>query len=149
MDWDALFLRYIWNKHTTPYFTAVDSLSRRQADNEILIFSLFLAVFFGVISLLATLGGAGQDQAGVALYGFTVVCAAVLFIMLKSYPAALYLSAAPVISIAYLFIYGMAGERAGFDTLIVVGLLLLFVRYALRVVRIARHYPLYPETGDP
>lgn len=145
MDWDSLFMKYVWNKQTTPYFTSVDKLNLRQANSEILVYSLFLAVFFGMVSVLTTLGVTGTKSFGVSFYGFTVVCAAVLFIIMKSYYAALFLSATPIISIAYIFFYGMGADRARVDTLIVTGILILLAIYSYRIVSIARNYHSYPD----
>ena len=90
--------------------------------------------------------GKGVDQygSGVGFYGFTVVCAAVIFGFLKNYYAALYLSATPLLSLAYLFLYGFGAERENVDTLIVTVVLLLMLRYSLRIVAIAKAYPSFP-----
>ena len=144
LDWEGLFKKYIWNEQTTPYLTAVPDLNQRQGKNEIFVYSLFLGVFFTVVTLL-TLGKAQiQYGTGVGFYGFTVVCATVIFGILKNYHAALYLSATPVVALAYLFLYGFSAERENVDTIIVAGLLLLLLRYSLRIVAVARAYPTFP-----
>ena len=95
MDWEKLFLKYIWNDQTTPYLVPLDKLNQRQGNSEILVYSLFLGVFFAVAALISLRGGPDGRSLGVAYYGFSVVCAAVLFTIMKSYTAALYLSATP------------------------------------------------------
>lgn len=144
MDWEKLFLKYIWNPQTTPYLVPVDQLNQRQGNSEILIYSLFLGVFFGVAALLSLQTGPDAPALGVAYYGFTVVCAAALFLILKSYLAALYLSATPAVALAYLYFYGLSAERETFDTLIVTMILLLLLRYSFRIVALARIYPELP-----
>ena len=144
LDWDKLFLKYIWNTQTTPYLVPVEKLNQRQGNSEILIYSLFLAVFFGAASLLSLRGGPETRSLGVAFYGFSVVCAASLFIILKSYSAALYLSATPAVALGYIYYYGLGSERPMFDTIIVTVILVLLLRYSLRIVAVARHYPDYP-----
>ncbi len=146
MDWDGLFKKYIWNDQTTPYLTAVPDLNQRQGKNEIFVYSLFLGVFFTVVALL-TLGKAQlQYGSGVGFYSFTVVCAAVIFGILKNYHAALYLSATPLVSLAYILLYGFGSEREKIDTIIVAGILLLLLRYSLRIVAVARAYPTLPPS---
>ncbi len=145
MDWDKLFLKYVWNDQTTPYLVAVEKLNRRQGDSEILIYSLFLGVFFGAAALISLRSGPGAQSIGVAYYGFTVVCAAALFIIMKSYPAALYLSATPAVALVYLYFYGLGAEREAADTVIVTVILLLLLRYSLRIVALARAYPKLPD----
>lgn len=144
MDWDSLFKKYIWNEQTTPYFTAVPELNQRQGKSEIISYSLVLGVLFAVISLFSMGKGVEQYGSGVGFYGFTVVCAAVIFGFLKNYYAALYLSATPLLSLAYLFFYGFGAERENVDTLIVTVVLLLMLRYSLRIVAIAKAYPSFP-----
>lgn len=145
MNWEKMFLRYVWNDQTTPYLVPLDKLNRRQGNSEILIYSLFIGVFFAVVSLIALSGGPEGRSVGVSTYGFTVVCAAALFIILKSYSAALYLSATPLVALAYVFLYGLGSERALFDTVIVTVILLLLLRYSFRIVALARLYPSLPD----
>lgn len=148
MDWESLFKKYIWNEQTTPYFTAVPELNQRQGKSEIMSYSLILGVLFAVISLFSIGKGAEQYGSGVGFYGFTVVCAAVIFGIMKNYYAALYLSATPLISLAYLFLYGFGAERENVDTLIVTVLLLVLLRYSLRIVAVAKAYPTFPVRDE-
>lgn len=148
MDWEKLFLKYVWNHQTTPYLVPVEKLNRRQGNSEILIYSLFLGVFFGAAALISLRGGPDERSLGVAYYGFSVVCAAALFIIMKSYPAALYLSATPAVALVYLYFYGLGAERETYDTVIVTVILILLLRYSLRIVALARAYPELPAAGS-
>ena len=149
LDWEGMFRKYIWNVDTTPYFTAVPELNRSQANSEIRFYCWFLIILFGVVTLTSFKGGLEDGSVGVAYYGFTVVCAAALFGIAKIYPAALYLSATPLVGLAYLWLYGVGSERPLGDTIIVSVILLGFLRYSLRVVAIARAYPDLPAPrGD-
>jgi len=148
MNWEKLFLKYVWNDQTTPYLVPVAKLNQRQGNSEILIYSLFLAVFFGATALMSLRGGPEGRSLGVAFYGFSVVCASVIFIIMKSYPAALYLSATPAVALAYIYFYGLGSEREMFDTVIVTVILILLLRYSLRIVALARSYPDFPDAGS-
>ena len=53
LDWEGLFKRYVWDDRTTPYLVPLSKLNRRQADNEILIYSLFVGVLFGIVAITA------------------------------------------------------------------------------------------------
>lgn len=145
MDWDKLFQRYVWNSQTMPYLTAPDDLNRRQAHSEILFYCLFHGVLFGVVALAALRGDASGPNYGGAYYSFSVVCAAVIFGIMKSYPAVLYLSATPLVGLAYVGIYRLGADKTFVDTILVIGLLLLLLRYSLRIVAVARAYPTTPE----
>ncbi len=144
MEWEKLFKRYVWNDKTTPYLTPVAKLNRDQAHSEILFYCLFHGVLFAVITIVMLTGGPQGKSSGAALYSFSVVCAAVVFGMLKNYPAALYLSATPLVGLAYLFIYRFGSDIARIDTFVVFVVLVLLLRYSLRIVGVARNYPDMP-----
>ena len=149
MDWEGLFKKYIWNEQTTPYFTKVSELNQRQGKSEIILYSLLLGVFFAIASLFSIGSGAEQYGSGLGLYSFSIVCAAVIFGIVKNYYAALYLSASPAASLAYLFFHGLSSSRERIDTLIVTILLLLLLRYSIRIVAIAKSYPNFPIPKEP
>lgn len=150
LDWEGLFKRYVWDDRTTPYRIPVAKLTRQQADSEILIYCLIAGVLFAVVGF-----GAMSDQTPhgrsplIALYGFTVVCAAVLFHYTKAVPAAYYLGATPAAGLLYLLIYGLGSKRELIDTAVVGAILLLLLWYSLRLVGIARAYPGLPEGEQP
>ena len=149
MDWESLFKRYVWDDNKTPYLVPVSKLNRRQANSEIMIFSLFLGVLFGVVAVASLSAKAPHGYSpNMALYGFTVVCAAVCFGVAKSYVAALYLSATPLAGLAYVLLYGFGSERELLDTVIVATVLVLLLRYSRRIVSVARAYPGLPEGPD-
>ena len=79
LDWEGMFRKYVWNVDTTPYFTPVKGLNQRQANSEIRFYCWFIIILFGVISLASLKGSPDNSPFGVSYYGFTVVCAAVLF----------------------------------------------------------------------
>lgn len=149
LDWENLFKRYVWDDRTTPYLVPVSRLNRQQADYEILAYSIFLGVLFGVVSITAlSSSGPHGHSPNMALYAFTVTCTTVLFGYTKSYPAALYLSTAPLAGIAYLVFYGFGPDRHLIDTLLIGGVLVLLLWYSVRIIRVARIYPTLPEGGD-
>ena len=147
MEWEKLFRKYIWNEQTTPYLTPVRDLTRRQADSEILFYCWFHAILLGMIAILSLRGGPDGRSLGASYYGFSVVCASVLFGILKIYAAALFLSATPLVGLAYLWLYGLGSERPAGDNLIVTIILLLFLRYSFRIINIARTYPFLSQSS--
>lgn len=145
---DKFFQRYVWNEHTTPYFTPVDKLHRGQANSEILFYCLLHGVLFAVITLAALRGGPDGRSLGIAYYSFSVVVAAVLFGMLKNYHAALYMSATPLAGLLYVVVYRLP-SGATIDSFVVIGILLLLMRYSFRIVGVARGYPDFPPAPPP
>ena len=146
LDWEGMFRKYVWNVETTPYLTPVSELTQRQANSEIRFYCWFVIVLFGVVTLASINSAAGDSLSGAPYYGFSVVCAAVLFGIAKTYAAALFLSAAPLVSLVYLWIYGIGTERPLGDSIIVTIILVLFLRYSLRIVSLAKAYP---DLSDP
>lgn len=142
LDWENLFKRYVWDDRTTPYLVPLSRLNRNQADNEILAYCLFLGIIFGVVALTAMSGATPHGRSPtMALYGITVVLAAIAFGIAKNYFAALYLSATPLTGLVYLLIYGFRSDRYLVDTLLVGLVVLLLLWYSLRVIALARAYP--------
>ena len=150
MEWEKLFKKYVWDEQTTPYLTPVKKLNRRQADNEILIFSVFIGIFFLIISIIAIGAPPPQRHLGVAVYGFSAISSCIILFFLKSYFSALYLSATPLAVLAYVFFFGLINERNPTDTLIVTIFLLCLLRYGFRIVSITSKYPYFPRgNGEP
>ena len=142
LDWENLFKRYVWDDRTTPYFVPLSRLNRHQADNEILAYCLFMGILFGVVALTSMSGATPHGRSPImALYGITVVLAAIAFAIAKNYLAALYLSATPLAGLVYLLIYGFRTDRHLIDTLLVALVVLLLLWYSLRVIGLARIYP--------
>lgn len=151
LDWEGLFKRYVWDDRKTPYLVPVSKLNRRQADNEILAYSLFVGILFAVVALSGLTGSASHGRSPfMMLYGFSVVCAAVLLHYTKSVLAAFYLAATPVAGLAYLLVFGLASNRALVDTVIVAAIALLLLWYSWRLVNLTRAYPALPDAEpDP
>ncbi len=149
MEWEKLVKRYVWDDDKTPYFVPIARLTRRQADNEILVYCLFLGVLFAVVTV-ASLSAAGPHgrSLGMAFYSFSVVCAAIVFGMTKSFAAVVYLSVTPLAGLLYLFVFGFSSQRELVDTLVVTGLLALLLGYSVRILALARAYARLPQSKD-
>ena len=142
LDWDKLFKRYVWDDEKTPYFTPVDDLTRSQADNELHVYSLFVGILFAVVAVVAAIGVSSYGRAtGLAFYGFSVVCAAVILAFAKHHIAALYCAATPMVAFAFLLLKGFSPTLVFIDHVVILIVLALLVRYSLRVVAIVRRYP--------
>jgi hypothetical protein len=140
--------KYVWDDERTPYLVPVARMTRRQADYELHAYSVFVGVLFGMVSGGALLSQDPQIRSeAVAVYGFTVVCAALIFAFTKTVHAAWYCAAAPIAALLYFFVHGFHPSLSAIDhaALIVFGV--IWLRYSLRVVSIARAYPRLQETG--
>ena len=149
LDWEKLFKRYVWDDEKTPYFTSAGDLTRSQADNEIHIYSIFLGILFAIVAVASTIDASPYGRStGIAFYGFSVVCAAVILAFSKHHMAALYCAATPVAALAFLFLEGFSPKLVAIDHVVILAVLLLLLRYSFRVVTIVRCYPDMPP-GEP
>lgn len=142
MSWEKYIKRYVWDDERTPYLTPVDRLSRIQADHETFAYTVFLAFLFVIVAVLASLGRlAGGSAPLVAFYAFTVLIAAALLGTSKHPGAAWYLLAAPVMALLHVALVGLPARLETIDHLVIIGFLLLWLRYGWRVVRLTKAYP--------
>jgi len=148
LNLEKYFKKYVWDDERTPYLVPVARMTRRQADYELHAYALFVGILFGMVT-----GGALLSQDPliksdvVAVYGFTVVCGAIIFAFTKAVPAAWYCAAAPIAALLYFFLHGFHPNLGAIDHAVSIVFALIWLRYSLRVVAIARAYPDMPEAG--
>jgi hypothetical protein len=146
MDWEKHFKKYVWNDDKTPYFTPVAKLNRSQASNEITIYALFIGTLFCVVAVLANTGALPHGRSfAVALYAFTMVCAAIVFGFSKHYLAAWYCGLAPVAALVYFYLFGFHPNSGTIDHVLILVLVGLWLRYSWRVIGIGKHFEDMPE----
>jgi hypothetical protein len=151
MDWDKLLKRYVWNEAKTPYFIAVGRLTRSQARHELFVYTLFLGVLFGFLALAALSPRHPHGHSEIVpLYAFSVVCAAIVLGITKHHYAALYCASAPVAGLAYFAVYGFNAGLGVFDKVLLVAAMLVWLRYCVRTIALARAYQGMPDpSGVP
>ena len=147
MNWEGFIKRYIWDDDRTPYLVRVGRITRRQADYEIYLYTVFIGLLFAVATLAALAGALPQGRSeAVALYGFSMVCAAILFGATKHLWPALYCSAAPLAVLFYFFTQGFPPQLGAIDRVVLIAFALIWLRYSMRIVSLAKAYPDLPET---
>ena len=149
MNLEKYIKKYIWDDERTPYLVPVARMTRRQADYELHAYTAFIGVLFAFIASAAL---SSQDphvkSSAVALYGFTMVCATIIFSVTKALYAAWYCAGAPLVALLYFFVYGFHPNLGTIDHVALIIFALLWLRYSLRVVAIARAYPDMAEASD-
>lgn len=151
MNWYEYVKKYVWDEKKTPYFVKVDKLTKSQARSELFVYTLFLAILFGIIAaVLLSENGRAEGFRAVALgyYAFTVLCAAVALGGTKHLYAALYCVAAPVGAFLSIVYSGLRPDLATIDKYALLVVTLIWLRYAVRVVAIAKGYERMPEPAD-
>jgi hypothetical protein len=151
MNLEKYFKRYIWDDERTPYLVRVAKLTRSQADYEIYAYAVFVGVLFGVVTGGSLLSQDPQIRSeAVAVYGLTVVCAALILGFTKAVQAAWYCGVVPLVALLYFFLYGFHPNLSTIDHAVLIVFGLIWLRYSLRVAAIARAYPDLPEApADP
>src|SRR5262245_12791960 len=146
LDWPGLFKRYVGNDIKTPYFVKVDRLTRSQARNELFVYALCLTVLFGVVGVASLSPDLPHgDALGVSLYAFLVAGAAIAFGLTKHPAAAAICASAPVGALMYFTLFGFHANAGSGDKILQVIIVMLWLRYSWRIVKITRAYPTMPE----
>jgi hypothetical protein len=146
LDWDKLFKRYVLDDVKTPYFVAVGRLTQTQARHELFVYTIFMAVLFGVIGVASiSTDLPHMGAAGVPVYAISVVGAAVAFGMTRHAWAAAYCACAPVAALLYFALYGFHPNLGTWDKVLLVVVTLIWLRYSWRVLAIVRTYPDMPS----
>ena len=150
LDWVGLFKRYVGDDIKTPYFVAVSRLNRVQARNELFVYTLFLAVLFGVIGVASLSPTLPHGNAlSVSLYAFLVVGAAIVFGTSKHPAAAAVCASAPIATLLYFALFGFHPNAATGDKILQVIIAMLWLRYSWRILQITRAYPTMPDRQAP
>jgi len=139
--------KYVWSDEKTPYLVKVGRLTRRQARNELFVFSVLIAAFFFTAGMAALLGASiVANSLGVAVYSFAICSVAIALAATQHPAAAIACATAPPAVLAYLLISGFPPQLHLLDQLLISAILLALWAYTARVVRITRAYP-YLEEG--
>jgi hypothetical protein len=142
LDWERLFKRYVLDDVRTPYFTAVDHLTRTQAHYELRLYVALMGVLFAVIALFALSPDLPHRGAPiVSLYAASVALVAVAFGIAKHPWAAAYCAGAPIAALLYFLLYGFHPNLGPWDKTLIIVLVLIWTRYSWRVLAIVRAYP--------
>jgi len=143
---DKFFRKYVWDDLRTPYRIPVARLTRRQADYELLFYATLSGVLFGLVTLAALSNRLPHgNAAGVSLFAFTQVCAALLLGMTRSTWAAVYCATAPIGILLYFVLFGFHPSLGVADKVVLVGVAILWTAYGGRLVSVARAYPTLTE----
>ena len=148
MDWEKFVRKYVWDENKTPYFTSVNKLSKAQAHNELFVYSLFVTTLFAVVAIVALrdISAEGNlESYVVAAYAISIFCSAIFFGASKHFYTALYCVTAPAACFWNFTAGGWQRSPEGIDQFVLIVFSLLWLRYAVRVVAIAKAYHQLPD----
>ena len=148
-EWEKMFRRYVSDEIRTPYRVAPEKLTRTQARYELFAYTLFMAVGFATIGVASISGKLPHGEAvGVSIYAFFMVWAAVVFGYSKNQMAAAFCATAPIAVLLYFLVFGFHPRQTAIDKTLMVIVVVGWIYYSWRVVRIAAHYPNMPDPPD-
>ena len=146
LNLEKYFKKYVWDDQRTPYFVPVERMTRPQADYEVYAYSVFVGILFGVVSGASLLiDDPARNSDLVAVGGFVLLCAAIIFGATKQVVAAWSCTAAPAVVLLYFFFYGFPPRLGTIDHVVLIAFMVIWLRYSLRIVVIARAYEGLPE----
>jgi hypothetical protein len=143
LNWEKLFKRYIWDDDRTPYFVPASRMTRKQADHEIFAYTIFLGILSSVACLAALAHAETSDL--IVLYAFSAIVGTVVLGVTKHLYAAWYCGAVPAVFLLYLLVHGFPASLAPIDHFVLIAFALIWLRYAWRVIGIAKAYPDMPQ----
>ncbi len=142
LNWEKMFKRYVFDEARTPQFVAVSKLSRTQAHYEILFYTILvvpICLMSGVLSLSGKLPHGNVPM--IAMYAFVAAWATIVFAWNKNQIAGTFSATVPVALLIYFVSFGFPEKMSRGDSLLVIAVVLAWVAYNWRIVRIAAGYP--------
>ena len=147
-SWQEFVKKYVWNETTTPYYVPPERMNRVQAKKEYFFYTFFLAMFFAVFTLFSLANPRIQEDyvsISTAFHAFSIFCCAIALGMTKHPYAALYCLTAPIAVFLHILGDRIAPDLGLLEKVLLSASTLLWLRYAFRVLAIARAYPTMPD----
>ena len=143
-NWEKWTKKYVWDNEKTPFFISVDKLTKLQAKKELFLYLVFVGTPFGLIGFMSLAGITRGENFGYLLlliYSVTVLISLYFIGTTKSSYAAFYSATAPLALFFFLLIDGFPPKLPELGQAILLIFLLLWLRYAMRIIRICKRFP--------
>ncbi|MBG06621.1 MAG: hypothetical protein CMM59_21385 [Rhodospirillaceae bacterium] len=143
-NWEKWTKKYVWDDEKTPFFISVDKLTKLQAKKELFLYLVFVGTPFGLIGFMSLAGITRSENFGYLLlliYSVTVLISLYFIGTTKSSYAAFYSATAPLALFFFLLIDGFPPKLPELGQAILLIFLLLWLRYAMRIIRICKRFP--------
>ena len=150
MDWYTFVRKYVWDDTRTPYFTSAARLSRSQAHKELFFYVSLLAMLFVMVfvgAFIDLMHNFHFTSLGWFVYALVVLGAAVWLGLRKSLRAALLCASAPLAVLVHFAFNGFHPNLGALDKLLLLGFVILWLRYAWRTLAIAKVYTNLPSNA--
>ena len=141
MLWFSNVNKYVWSRERTPYFTAPEDMTEAQASHELFAYAILLGSVFAIVALgglIASLRDPALPQVFWLLCGSIVIWACVGLVRTREPLAAWTVALAPATILVQTIHSAVQAGALGPDRLLIMGVVLVLLRYGWRVIRIAR-----------
>ena len=141
MLWFSNVNKYVWSRERTPYFTAPEDMTEVQARHELFAYTILLGSVFAIVALgglIASLRDPALPQVLWLLCGSIVLWACVGLVRTRDPLAAWTVALAPAAILVQTIQSAIQAGALGPDRILIMGVVLVLLRYGWRVVRIAR-----------
>ena len=143
-NWEKWTKKYVWDENKTPFFVAIDKLTKYQAKKEIFLYVVFVGTPFALIGFVSLAAIAWQDSLGYLLmmfYSVAVLVSLYYLNALKNKYAAFFSATAPIALLLHLFVNGFPSKLHEIEQALLLIFLLLWLRYAMRIIRMCKRFP--------
>ena len=141
--WEKYVKKYVWDGDKTPYLIRPEKLMRDQANKEVFLYCFFISTPAAliVVAFLSNLYGSGEfDNLGLGIYGTSILVSAILLHLKKNIIAAMYSFSAPLVLLTHFIINGFPPKLHFIEQTLMIIIVLLWMRYTLRITIIAKVY---------
>ena len=150
-NWEKWTKKYVWDTDKTPFFIAIDNLTKLQAKRELFLYIIFVGTPFGVLAFISLIAISRTQNFGYLvylIYSITILSALYLLITTKNQYSAFYVATAPIALILHLYINGFPSKLHEIEECVLLVFLLLWLKYGMRIIRMTKHFP-EMEEGIP
>ena len=143
-NWEKWTKRYVWDSDKTPFFVPVAKLTKLQAKKELFLYIVFVGTPIGLMGFISFVAIARQESIGYLLffiYAVTILASLYFVFAAQNRYAALYSATAPLVLFFHLVVNGFPSKLHAIEQGLLLIFLLLWLRYAMRIVHMAKHFP--------
>ena len=143
-NWEKWTKRYVWDSDKPPFFVPIEKLTKLQARKELFLYIVFVSTPIGLLGFISLVAITRQESIGYLLffiYAITILASLYFLLTTKSQYAAFYSASAPLALLFHLVVNGFPSKLHAIEQGFLLIFLLLWLRYAMRIVRMAKRFP--------
>ena len=141
--WFSFAKKYLWHEEKTPFHLSPKDMSRLQAHNEILLFSIFEGVIASMIilgSYLHVFKTGDSSFYPILIYSFSLLIAIFILNKHKNLLAACFCLTPPLIVFGILTVFGFHPNNGIFEKTIISVFIIFWFFYTIRIFEICRNF---------